>query len=106
MIHLSTAALNEILRLRAKLDNPKLLLRIKVESGGCLGKTYGIGFDSSVQPSDKVYTYDRLQVVADPHSLSYLNGLMLDYSEDLMGGGFRFQNPNALQSCSCGSSFV
>ncbi len=106
MINLSNAALNELLRLRARRNNPELFLRIKVESGGCLGKTYGMGFEDSIQPDDRVFIYDELRVVADPHSLSYLNGLALDYSEDLMGGGFRFQNPNALQSCSCGSSFV
>ena len=105
MIHLSSTALNEILRLRARHKNPQLFLRITVESGGCLGKTYGMGFDDTVQTEDEVYPYDDLRVVADRASLPYLNGLLLDYSEDLMGGGFRFQNPNLSQSCSCGSSF-
>jgi len=44
-------------------------------------------------------------VVIDDQSLDYINGLMLDYSEDLMGGGFRFHNPNAKHSCGCGNSF-
>ena len=62
-------------------------------------------FDEGVGPEDQIYDFEGIQMVVDRQSLSYIDGLTLDYSEDLMGGGFRFHNPNALQSCGCGHSF-
>jgi len=104
-IDLSRSAVDEVLRLRAKQQLPSARFRLAVESGGCNGLFYVMKFDEVVGPEDRTYDFEDLQMIVDRQSLSYIDGLTLDYSEDLMGGGFRFHNPNALQSCGCGHSF-
>ncbi len=116
MIHLSASAASEVKRLRAKLKQRKVaLFRLSVQPGGCSGMLYTMEFEDAIgetdlgktqiAPSDRVYDCNGLQVVVEAQSLPYLDGLTLDYSEDLMGGGFRFHNPNATQTCGCGNSF-
>ncbi|NJP08808.1 MAG: iron-sulfur cluster assembly accessory protein [Leptolyngbyaceae cyanobacterium RU_5_1] len=105
MIQLSHSAINEVLRLKARTQNPGLKLRIAVLLNGCLDRSYAMTLDNILQPGDQVYDCDSLQVVVSPDTLPYIDGLVVDYSEDLMGGSFRFHNPNAVQSCSCGNSF-
>ena len=61
--------------------------------------------ESSIQKDDQVDVYDKVQCVVDAKSMLYLYGLELDYSSELIGGGFQFYNPNAEESCGCGSSF-
>lgn len=105
MIHLSSAAVAEILRLKAKRNNPQLFLRLNIESAGCLGRSYAMAFADTINPDEQLFNNQEIQIVVRAEHLPYLNELVVDYSEDLMGGGFRFHNPNALQSCSCGNSF-
>jgi len=62
-------------------------------------------FDDNVQESDEVYTQHGMRVVVDPTSMFYINGASIDYIDNLMGGGFHIENPNAVSSCGCGSSF-
>jgi iron-sulfur cluster assembly protein len=107
MIHLSPAAIAEIKRLRRK--QTKLdagMLRLGVESSGCAGLSYRMEFADTSQPQDYLLNAGEMQVIFDPGLLPYLDGLTVDYSEDLMGGGFRFHNPNAVQTCGCGNSFA
>ncbi len=81
-------------------------LRIEVVSGGCSGLTYGAGLDTEVHKDDVVlYQENDFRVVADMRSALYLDGLHIDYSDDLIRSGFRFSNPKAKKSCGCGSSF-
>jgi len=105
MIQLSPAAIQEILRLRSRRGQPDLILRLGVQPSGCLDWSYLLGFESIPQTGDRRFDCHGIQVVVDPASQPYLNGVTLDYSEDLMGGGFRFRNPNAHQTCGCGNSF-
>lgn len=105
MIQLSKAALKEVLRLKSKQPHPDLVCRLGVQPGGCCEFTYTMGFDQTIHPDDQILETDQLRVIVDAQSLNYINGLTLDYSEDLMGGGFRFHNPNAVQHCGCGNSF-
>ena len=105
MIHLSKTAATEVTRLKSKHSHPDALLHLGVESSGCSGLSYTMGFDDTIAPSATVCESEGIQIAIDPQQLKYLNELTLDYSEDLMGGGFRFHNPNAAQSCSCGNSF-
>lgn len=105
MIHLSRAAINEINRLKGRVSNPDLFCRLGVKPGGCSTLHYTLEFSDKIQPGDHVLECDGVQVAIDQDSLVYLEGLALDYSEDLMGGAFRFHNPNAAQSCDCGNSF-
>lgn len=105
MIQLSASATSEVLRLKAKTHSVDAKLRISVSSGSCLDLSYSLTFDVDAQPGDHTYQNANISILVSSEALSYLNGLILDYSEDLMGGGFRFHNPNAIQSCSCGNSF-
>ncbi len=104
MINISPAAIKEITRLKSKSPNPKLLFRLEVQPGGCSGWIYKLEFDLPTQ-SDHLYESNGINIIVDPSSVKYLNGLTLDYSEDLMGGAFRFHNPNAVTFCGCGNSF-
>ncbi|MUH00489.1 iron-sulfur cluster assembly accessory protein [Scytonema sp. UIC 10036] len=105
MIQLSSAAANEIERLKSKQQPSHTFFRLAVKSGGCSGLYYDMSFDEAAKLSDRVVTTNGLQVVIDAESQKYVDGLSVDYSEDLMGGGFRFQNPQASASCGCGNSF-
>ena len=89
------------------------LLRVGVRSGGCSGMSYTMDFvpSSEIQESDEIYDYlspdgQAFQVICDPKSLLYIYGMQLDFSTELIGGGFNFTNPNATQTCGCGSSFA
>jgi iron-sulfur cluster assembly protein len=104
MIQLSLAATNEIERLKSK-QQPNALFRLTVKPGGCSGLFYDIAFAEVVEAEDQVFDLGNIQVIIDVETLSYIQGLRLDYSEDLMGGGFRFHNPLATSTCSCGNSF-
>ncbi|MGB3534127.1 MAG: iron-sulfur cluster assembly accessory protein [Microcoleaceae cyanobacterium] len=105
MIKISPIAAQEILRLRVQQSHDNAFFRLGVSLGGCCQWFYTMNFEEKLQSDDTVYPVDRLQVVIDSESLTYLEGLQIDYSEDLMGGGFRFKNPQATQSCGCGHSF-
>ena len=81
-------------------------LRIEVIAGGCAGLTYRPGLDSVMSDDDEIiYDEDGLKIVADMRSALYLQGLEIDYSDDLINAGFRFSNPHAAKSCGCGQSF-
>ena len=94
-------------------QSDKKALRVGVRSGGCSGMSYTMDFirNNEINPDDKVYDYSlkadqSFQVVCDPKSLLYIYGMQLDFSKELIGGGFNFVNPNASQTCGCGSSFA
>jgi len=94
-------------------QSDKKALRVGVRSGGCSGMSYTMDFIESneINSDDKVYDYSlkadqSFQVVCDPKSLLYIYGMQLDFSKELIGGGFNFVNPNASQTCGCGSSFA
>ncbi|RCJ34168.1 hypothetical protein A6770_17670 [Nostoc minutum NIES-26] len=103
MIHLSPTAASEIGRLKSK--QPHALFRLAVKPGGCCGWFYDMSFDEAVKAGDRLIELNGIKAVIDAESLDYVNGLALDYSEDLMGGGFRFHNPQAIATCGCGNSF-
>jgi iron-sulfur cluster assembly accessory protein len=102
-IDISEPAKAELKRLAITREN---FLRILVIPGGCSGLIYQLGTDSVQTTLDEVLYDDQdLRVITDRESLSYLRALSLDYSSDLIEGGFRFHNPNAAAACGCGSSF-
>lgn len=105
MIHLQPAARQEIQRIRSKHPNPEARFRLGVQPGGCAELSYTLGLDETVAPDDRTLDCEGIPIVIDHQSWLHLQGLSLDYSEDLMGGGFRFNNPNAVNSCGCGNSF-
>ncbi len=105
-IQLTPAALEHLLALRES-QGKELYLRVGVRQGGCSGMSYMMDFEdsSNVGDKDEVFDYDGFKIVCDPKSMLYLYGLVLDYSNAMIGGGFQFTNPNAAQSCGCGKSF-
>lgn len=106
-ITLTDAALHHLKKLKA--DNrgdTELVLRMGVKSGGCNGMSYIMDFEKDIRPDDAIMEYEGgFKLVTDPKSLLYLFGLQLDYSAELIGGGFSFKNPSAESSCGCGKSF-
>ncbi|MDF5725130.1 MAG: iron-sulfur cluster assembly accessory protein [Rhizonema sp. PD37] len=105
-IQLSTSALRQVKFLQEK-QGTDLYLRVGVRQGGCSGMSYLMDFEdpAKITPHDDVFDYDGFKIVCDRKSLLYLYGLMLDYSDAMIGGGFQFTNPNASQTCGCGKSF-
>lgn len=97
---------------KAKLQLSKLgvgdgkFLRVTVVAGGCSGNTYSAAIDDTLGDNDKViYQSGELKAVTDLSSIMHVEGLDVDYSDDLIQSGFRLKNPNASASCGCGASF-
>ena len=108
MIQLTEAAIQRLQSLlrEKNADNPasSIFLRVAVESGGCAGRQYAMRLDQPA-PEDHVFPSGEVGVVVAPDSLAFLAGSTIDYCDDLAGAGFRIQNPNAVRSCGCGTSF-
>jgi iron-sulfur cluster assembly protein len=105
MVNISESAGEKIQEMLAAEETPNLFLRIGVNEGGCSGFSYGMGFDDERHSDDKEYDIRGLKVVVDGESAKYLYGVEIDWKESAMGGGFTIQNPNAVATCGCGSSF-
>jgi iron-sulfur cluster assembly protein len=80
-------------------------LRVKITGGGCNGLSYKMRFVEAPKRGDIIVVSAGARVVTDSKSALYLRGTELDYSDKMVGGGFKFSNPNAKASCSCGESF-
>ena len=78
---------------------------MSVEGGGCSGMTYKMDFDKQQKEFDKVFESNGLKVICDLKSWLYLKDVRIDYSDDLLNGGFKIKNPNAERTCGCGTSF-
>lgn len=89
----------------AEENNSDLKLRVFVTGGGCSGFQYGFTFDEIVNDDDFQIEKDGLTFLIDPMSYQYLVGAEIDYTESLQGSQFVIRNPNAVTTCSCGSSF-
>ncbi len=93
---------------RELIDNRGLegyALRVYVAGGGCSGYQYGMALENQVRETDRVFETDGVRVVVDEVSIGYLSGAVVGYVDELMGSGFKIENPNAVASCGCGSSF-
>lgn len=80
-------------------------LRVFVSGGGCSGLQYGMAIADEVEEGDVEFEQHGVRILVDPLSINYIAGASIDYVEDPMGGGFKIDNPNAVRSCGCGSSF-
>jgi iron-sulfur cluster assembly protein len=98
-------AVKEAKRLMAVQGTPGLVVRIGVQGGGCSGLSYNLNFDTKTSEYDEVIEVDGVKLVVDAKSAIFLKGTTLDYVTALMGGGFKFINPNATGTCGCGESF-
>jgi iron-sulfur cluster assembly protein len=105
---LTESARRQIRRVLEKKNDPSFFLRLGVRGGGCSGLSYVLKPDSEADEFDLTWEEaEGLRVVVDRKSLPFLEGTTLDYStKNLLEGGFKFSNPNAVKSCGCGTSFT
>lgn len=87
-------------------EPPASVLRVSVEGGGCSGFQYRFDITSERAEDDIVIGGDGATVVIDPVSLEYMSGSHIDFVDDLIGASFRIENPHAVASCGCGTSFA
>lgn len=105
LLRLTESAAGQVSHLlRHEPENAGKQLRIFVEGGGCSGMKYGLVFDEP-RPEDHICESQGVRVLVDAVSAEYLNGAVVDYTDDLNDSGFKIQNPNARNSCGCGKSF-
>src|SRR5690349_13513156 len=105
VVTLSESAMKEVKRLMNVQGMTEGGLRLGVKGGGCSGLSYTINFDEKIGQYDSVYDIEGIKVIVDAKSAIYLQGTQLDFQKDLMGGQFKFVNPNANKTCGCGESF-
>ncbi|ADM39173.1 iron-sulfur cluster assembly accessory protein [Bacillus spizizenii] len=86
-------------------EEENAFLRVGVKGGGCSGLSYGMGFEHEKGESDSMFDQHGITVLVDKESLDIMNGTVIDYKQSMLGGGFTIDNPNAIASCGCGSSF-
>ena len=104
-LKVSEQALNKIKALIQDEAKDDLSLRVFVTGGGCSGFQYGFKLDSDLDEEDTKVEKSNISIVVDSLSLQYIFGSTLDYKEDLEGSKFIIENPNAVTTCGCGSSF-
>lgn len=80
-------------------------LRIRITGGGCNGLSYKMKFVDAGKSGDILVMSEGARLLVDSKTALYLRGTTLEFSDKLVGGGFKFSNPNAKASCSCGESF-
>ena len=88
-----------------KVEGSGAMLRISVEGGGCSGFQYKFDVDHAKAEDDLVIERDSAVVLVDPASVPFLAGSEVDFVDDLIGASFRINNPQAMASCGCGTSF-
>lgn len=104
VVSLTPRAVEEVKSLLTLGENAGKHMRFYVEQGGCSGMQYGMIFDES-RDGDLIADNAGVTVLVDAISADYLRGTIVDFSDELTGGGFKITNPNAKQSCGCGKSF-
>jgi iron-sulfur cluster assembly protein len=105
-IVLTDTAVSEVKRVLEQQQHPEWGLKLGVKAGGCSGLEYAMDITDAPAANDQVFEFDGLRVFIDPKSYLFLNGMTLDYKKELLGGGFKFVNPNATKTCGCGTSFA
>ena len=104
LVRLSSAAGKKATALMAR-ENQGNYLRIAISGGGCNGLSYKLKFTGEPKKGDILVKSAGVDVLVDSKTALYLKGTEIDFSDKLIGGGFKFTNPNAKASCSCGESF-
>jgi iron-sulfur cluster assembly accessory protein len=105
MLTLTDSAQKAVTRFMHNNETPVAGLRISVTGGGCSGLQYAMALEEAARDDDVVLACGAVSVFVDPLSAPYLNGVTVDFQDSMDGSGFKFQNPNAQNSCGCGSSF-
>lgn len=105
MIALTDNAITAVKKAIARSGKEGAGFRIMVETGGCAGFKYKIGLDTTPRQDDEVVETSGVRVFVDPQSKPMLEGVRVDFVEELGKAGFSFENPNAAKKCNCGKSF-
>lgn len=101
---LSDAAISA-LRSRKAANQDRIIMRVRVDGGGCSGFQYHFAFDAQKENEDQLLSYGDVEVVVDSISLGFLDQAVLDYESKLSGSRFFIKNPNTTAQCGCGKSF-
>jgi len=102
---LTATAANKVKEILIHKEMPDGLFRVFVSGGGCSGYQYAMALSKEAEDDDIVLSIKDVRIVIDPDSIKHIDGVEIDYVEDIMKSGFSIFNPNATKSCSCGSSF-
>lgn len=107
MISLTDSAAKKIIEITSTREDKDIVkgLRVGVRGGGCSGFSYFLKFDNIIGDTDKVITYNNVDLIVDNKSYLYLMGTEIDFVDSLNESGFKFNNPNAKRTCGCGESF-
>lgn len=106
IIEITDGAAEQIKVLLDKRDKPSLGIRVGVKQGGCSGLEYTFEYADDTEPGEEVISDKGVTVYIKPLAVMYLLGTVLEYHEDKMESGFKFNNPNVKGSCGCGKSFT
>ncbi len=104
LVRLTAPAGAKVMALRER-EGGVPFLRVAISGGGCNGLSYRLRFAEAPKAGDILVRTAGVEVLVDPKTALYLRGTVLDFSDKMIGGGFKFSNPNAKASCSCGESF-
>lgn len=105
MITLTDSAIRAVSRFIQGSETPIAGLRVSVSGGGCSGFQYGLSLEASAGDGDTVIDCGEVKVFVDPASAPMLEGVKVDFVDNIDGAGFKFENPNAKAACGCGNSF-
>jgi iron-sulfur cluster insertion protein len=105
MLKITALAATKVQEFLQQNGRPEAGLRVRVVGGGCSGFQYQLALDDEATSGDEVFEQNGIRLFVDPRSHLYLDGTEIDYVEDIMGSGFKFNNPNSTGSCGCGESF-
>ncbi len=105
MINLTTGAISKLKEILAEENNPNVMLRVFVQGGGCSGFQYGFTLDQDRNEDDFDFVYEDVTVLVDAMSMQYLQGANIRWDDGVMGASFVIDNPQAVSTCGCGSSF-
>ncbi|EEL48721.1 hypothetical protein bcere0022_40140 [Bacillus cereus Rock3-44] len=105
MINVTEQAAYQIKDMLKDAEDGEKYVRLAVHGGGCSGLSYGLGFEREPNEDDTVLEFFGVEFVIDKESAPIVKGVNIDYKQSMLGGGFTIDNPNAIASCGCGSSF-
>ena len=105
ILQLTDAALAKIKAMAVKEGKEGACLRIGVVTGGCAGLSYDLRFQKNPYENDVIMVFKDLKVLVNSESVPFLKGTQIDYVDTLKESGFQYKNPNATNSCGCGTSF-
>jgi iron-sulfur cluster insertion protein len=106
MLNLTPRAADKVKEIRDAEGLTGQGLRVRVIGGGCAGFSYDLFFEDETTELDQTFVSHGIPIYVDMMSAQYVEGTEIDYVEGLQGAGFKFVNPQAKQTCGCGSSFA